>query len=129
MNSIEQKFFRCRHCGNLAGMVHSSGAPMQCCGEIMQALTANTTDASAEKHVPVIVVDGNKVTVKVGSAAHPSLQEHYIEWIYLQTDCGGQRKSTVIGNDPQAVFMLAEGEKALAAFEYCNLHGLWKAVI
>ncbi|MBQ2309562.1 MAG: desulfoferrodoxin, partial [Erysipelotrichales bacterium] len=27
---------------------------------------------------------------------------------------------------PEAKFVLAEDEKAVAAYEYCNLHGLWK---
>ena len=31
------------------------------------------------------------------------------------------------GEKPEAVFALCEGEKAVAAYEYRNLHGLWKA--
>jgi len=31
------------------------------------------------------------------------------------------------GEAPEAVFALAEGQKAVAVYEYCNLHGLWKA--
>jgi len=30
---------------------------------------------------------------------------------------------------PEAGFRLVDGEKALAAYEYCNLHGLWKAEV
>ena len=80
-----------------------------------------------EKHVPVIEVEGNKVTVRVGAVEHPMLPEHYIEWIALETAQGNQRKPLAPGQKPEAVFMLAEGDSVVAAYEYCNLHSLWKA--
>lgn len=125
----ERKFFICKHCGNIVGMIHDAGVPLVCCGEKMQELVANTTDGAQEKHVPVVTVEGNKVTVAVGSVAHPMLDAHYIQWIYLETEQGGQRKALKPGGKPEAVFMLTEDDKAVAAYEYCNLHGLWKAVI
>ena len=64
------KFFICKHCGNIVGMIHDSGAPLSCCGENMTELVANTVDAAKEKHVPVITIEGDTVTVKVGSVAH-----------------------------------------------------------
>ena len=97
------------------------------CGEKMQMLVPNTVDASVEKHVPVIKVDGNKVTVEVGSSPHPMIQEHYIEWIYIQTEKGGQRKELAPGDEPSVDFALTDDDKLEAAFAYCNLHGLWKA--
>lgn len=127
--STEQKFFICKHCGNLIGMINNAGVKMMCCGEPMEELTPNTTDASQEKHVPVIEVKGDTVTVKIGSAPHPMLEEHHITWIYLQTEQGGQRKELIVGGDPSATFALTDGDKPVAAFEYCNLHGLWKASI
>ena len=81
----ETRFYRCNHCGNIIGMIHSAGVPVVCCGEKMQPLVPNTTDASGEKHVPVIAVRGNEVHVAVGAAAHPMVEEHSIQWIYLQT--------------------------------------------
>lgn len=122
----EQKFFKCSHCGNFAGMIDFSGAIPVCCGDPMQELVPNTVDASAEKHVPVVTVNGNQVTVVVGSVIHPSLPEHHIAWIYLQTCCGGHRRCIEIGKEPRATFTLEEDETPVAAFEYCNLHGLWK---
>lgn len=129
MRKDDQKFFICKHCGNLIGMIHSSGAKIVCCGEEMQELVANTSDGAHEKHVPVVKVDGDTVTVTIGSVLHPMIPEHHIEWIYLQTSCGGQRKSLKVGAVPEATFKLADDETALVAFEYCNLHGLWKADI
>ncbi|HOV40571.1 MAG TPA: desulfoferrodoxin family protein [Oscillospiraceae bacterium] len=123
-----KRFFICKHCGNIIGMLHDSGVPMSCCGEQMTELIPNTTDAAHEKHVPVVTVEGNKVSVKVGSVEHPMTAEHFIAWIYLETKHGGQRRSLNPGEKPEAVFELADDE-AIAAYAYCNLHGLWKANI
>ena len=93
----------------------------------MAELTANTTDAALEKHVPVIAADGNTVTVTVGSVEHPMLDAHYIQFIILETNQGYQKKDLKPGEAPVAKFALSDGETAVAAYEYCNLHGLWKA--
>ena len=98
-----------------------------CCGETMAELAPNSTDAAGEKHVPVIKVDGSKVTVEVGAVAHPMLEAHYITFIVLETTQGYQKKDLKPGEKPEAVFALADGEAVVAAYEYCNLHGLWKA--
>ncbi len=124
----EIRFFRCDICGNLVGMIHSSGISMVCCGQDMTELVPGSVDASQEKHVPVIKVEGDKATVRVGSVDHPMLEEHRIEWIYLQTDDGGQRKCLAVGGKPEAVFSLGSA-KVVAAYAYCNLHGLWKASV
>lgn len=127
MMCTEPKFFRCKHCGNMITMIHDSGAKVVCCGDEMTYLTPNTNDGATEKHVPVITVDGTKVTVNVGSVDHPMLPEHHIAWIYLLTDKGIQRKCLPVDGAPAAVFSLTADDKVLAAYEYCNLHGLWKA--
>lgn len=124
----EPRFFICEHCGNLIGTIHDAGVPMLCCGQKMTELVPGSVDAAQEKHVPVIKVEGDQVTVSVGSVAHPMAPEHHIGWIYLQTEKGGQRKVLVPGEAPEAVFALAD-DKPVAAFAYCNLHGLWKASI
>ena len=121
-----KKFFVCKHCGNMIGLLHDAGVPMMCCGEKMVELVPNTTDAAQEKHVPVATVEGNKVVVNIGSVDHPMLEEHWIQWVYLETDKGGHRKVLNPGEKPNVVFALTEDEKPLAVYEYCNLHGLWK---
>ena len=92
-------------------------------------LIANTTDAAGEKHVPVITVTGDEVKVEVGAVEHPSLDAHYIEFILLETNYGIHTRWLKPGMKPEAKFRLAEGEKPVAAFEYCNLHGLWMAKV
>ncbi len=110
-------------------MIHASGVPMICCGEEMTALKANTSDGAKEKHVPVVTVNGSTVTVKIGSVDHPMTAEHWIQWVYLETVQGGQRKCLNPGDKPEVTFSLTADDKAIAAFEYCNLHGLWKATV
>ena len=124
----ETKFFVCKHCGNLIGMIENSGVPIVCCGEKMTELVANTVDASLEKHTPVVNVNGDKVEVVVGSVEHPMLEEHFIKWIYLETKKGGQRKALKPGEAPKATFAVTDDEP-VAVYAYCNLHGLWKTVI
>ena len=121
------KFYRCAKCGKIIGMIQSSPCPTMCCGEAMEAMEPNTTDAAQEKHVPVITIAGNTITVEVGSAAHPMLAEHFIQWIALETKEGMQRKELAPETAPKAVFALADGDAAVSAYAYCNLHGLWKA--
>ena len=120
------KFYICKHCGNLVGMIHSSGAPITCCGDHMTELIPGSVDASLEKHVPVVEVNGDTVTVKVGAAAHPMTEEHYIQWVYLHSENGGQRRCLAPGEEPKAEFKLVAGDKPVTVYAYCNLHGLWK---
>lgn len=122
-------FYKCEHCGNIIAHINDSGVRCVCCNEEMKELVPNTTDAAGEKHVPVISVDGNTVTVTVGAVEHPMLDAHSIQWIILETKFGRQRKELAPGEKPVAVFALAEGDSVTAAYEYCNLHGLWKAEI
>lgn len=124
----ETKFYICEHCGNIIGMIHDSGVRPVCCGQKMTHLEAGVVEASREKHIPVVTVDGNTVTVNVGSVAHPMTEEHNISWVYLLTDKGGQRKNLNPDDAPIVTFALAD-EKPIAAYAYCNLHGLWKADI
>lgn len=124
----ERKFFICKHCGNIVGMVFDAKVPMMCCGQKMEELVPNTVDAAQEKHVPVITANGNMVNVKVGSVAHPMTEEHLITWIYLETEKGGQRKVLHAGEAPEVNFALVD-DKPIAVYAYCNLHGLWAAKI
>ena len=124
----ENRFYICEHCGNLIGMIHDAGVPMMCCGQKMTKLEAGAVEASLEKHIPVVSVEGNIVKVSVGSVEHPMTEEHSIFWVYLQTDIGGQRKCLEVGKAAAATFAIAD-EKPVAVYAYCNLHGLWKADI
>lgn len=120
----KEKFYLCRHCGNLIGMIHDAGVPMMCCGEKMQPLTPNTVEASAEKHLPAVHMEDGAIHVNVGSVDHPMTEEHHIAWVYLHTENGGQRKIFKPGDEPSVCFCLYD-DKPVAVYAYCNLHGLW----
>ena len=124
----EPKFFRCKHCGNIAELIYDSGVSIVCCGEDMEEMVANTVDAAREKHVPSVSIEGNTVKVDVGEVLHPMEEKHYIMWICLHTKKGLQRKDLLPGEDTKAVFTIDDDE-VIAVYEYCNLHGLWKKEI
>ena len=121
------KFYICETCGNIVTHVNASGVPVFCCGKPMTELVPGTTDAAVEKHVPVYSVEGNTVTVQVGSVEHPMLDVHFIQWVAVESKEGVQIKYLQPGQAPKAVFALSEGDELVAVYEYCNLHGLWKA--
>lgn len=124
---MEMKFYRCEHCGNIVAMVKNSGVPVMCCGQKMTEIVAGTTDAAVEKHVPVYELKGNMLYVSVGEVEHPMIEEHFIEWIAVQTKSGNQRKMLNPGDAPKAIFALVDGDEVQAVYAYCNLHSLWKA--
>lgn len=124
---MELRFYRCKHCGNIMVKLHDSGVPVSCCGEAMEQLKPGTSDGAHEKHVPVFDRTGNLLKVSVGAAEHPMLEAHYIQWIAVETEDGYQLKYLKPGAKPEAEFALPDDGKVLAVYEYCNLHGLWKA--
>ena len=91
----------------------------------LEGVKANTVDASKEKHVPVVEIEGNKVKVRIGSVDHPMLDVHYITMVILETNLGYQVKHLTPDMEPKAEFVLNEGEEVVNAYEYCNLHSLW----
>ena len=123
------KVLKCNHCGNIVTYLVDKGVPVVCCGEKMEVLEPNTSDGAGEKHVPVIKKEGSKVCVEISTVEHPMLEEHSIMFILLETKKGLQRVDLSPGEKPRAEFVLADGDEAVAAYEYCNLHGLWKAEV
>ncbi|MDR1111300.1 MAG: desulfoferrodoxin [Deltaproteobacteria bacterium] len=119
------KILKCGSCGQMAEVVLAGGGSLSCCGNPMQELVENTTDAAKEKHVPVISrVDGG-FKVSVGSVAHPMEEKHSIQWIELEAGGVRQIRHLAPGQAPEAVFLAPDGPAS--AREFCNLHGLWKA--
>ena len=118
------KFYKCEKCGSVVVK------PFDNCGEDggkMVELVANTEEAAFEKHIPAVTVNGNAVHVEVGETIHPMLEAHFITFIVLETNRGYQKKELRPGEKPAAQFALTEGETPVAAYEYCNKHGLWQA--
>ena len=119
------KFYKCAHCGNVVMKVVDNKVPVFCCGQKMEELVPNTVDASGEKHLPVVTDLGNGLLkVEVGSVHHPMLPEHHISFIYVETENRGMKIN--LKDKPEAKFCTCS-DKPVAVYEYCNLHGLWKA--
>ena len=125
--SKQLEVYKCEICGNIVEVLHAGPGTLFCCKQGMTLLQENSVDAAKEKHVPVIVVAQDTVTVKVGSVAHPMQDEHYIEWIELIVDGESHHKFLQPGDSPEAVFNV-KGDTFIAR-EYCNLHGHWKAEV
>ncbi|MFA6934129.1 MAG: desulfoferrodoxin family protein [Sphaerochaetaceae bacterium] len=121
------EFYVCKICGNIIAYVNNTGIEVECCGQPMELIVPGSTDGAKEKHVPVIKREGNLVTVTVGSVEHPMTEAHYIQWIALETKAGNQRVELKPGQKPVATFAVKEGDTVISAYEYCNLHGLFKA--
>lgn len=121
----EIKYLYCPYCQNLLWVVDDKELPVMCCGEEMEVLKANTTDGAKEKHVPEVFESENQYMVKVGVEPHPMIDEHYIMWVAMETNRGLYYKFLKPGDLPEVVFE-KNGEKVIAFYEYCNVHGLWK---
>ena len=124
-----QRFFICKKCKTMVALVKKGKCIPDCCGDEMTEIIPGTVEASKEKHIPVIDIKGDLVTVSVGEVEHPMIAEHYIEWISIETNLGNQRKTLEPDEKPVRTFKLLDGEKLISAYAYCNLHGLWKASV
>ena len=123
---MKKKFLRCPICGNLVEVINDSNVRVMCCGKPMEELVANTTDAATEKHVPVVDVKENNVTVTVGEVLHPMMEEHYIMWIHVITNLKEYHFNLKPGMEPTITFTKESNEEITDVYAYCNLHGLWK---
>ena len=118
------EIYRCEVCGNIVEVLHGGTGQLVCCGKPMKLLVENTTDASKEKHVPVIEKVAGGYKVKVGSVPHPMEEKHFIEWIELVADDKAYRQFLSPGQPPEAFFSVEAAQVFVR--EFCNIHGLWK---
>jgi superoxide reductase len=119
------KFFKCEVCKNIIVKLADSGVPVSCCGKPMKELVPGAVDGALEKHVPAVLTEEKNVKVQIGEVIHPMLEEHFIQFIALETKNGFQVKYLKAGDEPKAEFTVAADDEAVAVYEYCNLHGLW----
>ena len=122
-------FYRCNECGSIITDIKEckcEGCSYNCCNRPMAKLNANSVDAAIEKHVPVVENSDNVVTVRVGEVAHPMIEEHFIEFIALETTKGMYLRKLNPGEEAGIKFTL-DNEVIVKAYAYCNLHGLWSS--
>ena len=121
------RFFICNHCGNIIAMIKDQGVPIKCCGESMKEIIAGTSEGAKEKHIPVYKVSGGAVTVSVGEKEHPMTDDHYIDWVCMETEEGFQLKKLKAAMPAKISFSLTKGDKVKSVYAFCNQHSLWKA--
>lgn len=129
---MDPKFLMCEKCGSTITFLTGEGDNVKCCDDEMVLLNASEADEAKEKHVPKVHHIEGAVRVDVGEVSHPMEDEHFIEWIYLQTKRGGQFVRLKAGEEPRATFGVstdAPGDEPIAVFAYCNKHGLWKVTL
>ncbi|RZB33900.1 MAG: superoxide reductase [Desulfobacteraceae bacterium Eth-SRB2] len=119
------EIYKCGVCGNIIEVLHAGKGNLVCCGKPMNLLVENTVDAAKEKHIPVIEKIDGGVKVKVGEVAHPMEEKHWIQWVEIIADDKTYRQYLNPGEVPEAIFNVTADQ--IAAREYCNIHGLWKA--
>lgn len=122
----KKSVYKCDVCGNIVESLWNGKPSISCCNQPMRELEMNTTDAAVEKHVPVIIREGKKVTVKVGEVAHPMTPDHYI--LFIELLCGDMvlRHDLKEGDTAaEAVFYIDDENATLQAREFCNKHGFW----
>ncbi len=121
------KFYECKHCGTMIALLKEGAMIPKCCDETMSEMPIHTKgEEKGEKHVPLVHEENDKVYVRIGEVPHPMEENHYIDWVYLLTDKGSQRKKLYPGNKPEVVFSIGEEEVVLTVIAHCNLHGLWE---
>ncbi len=114
----------CPHCKRIC-YTYPKGSKLVCCGEEMQFLEAKSTEEGNEKHLPVVEkICDKKISVKIGSVTHPMLENHFIQWVFVENGDAYQIKTFQPGEEPKAEFYV-DFEKPIKVFEFCNLHGLW----
>ncbi len=117
--------YKCEVCGNIVEVLHSGPGALVCCGQPMKLQAEKTEDQGKEKHVPVVESIEKGMKVMVGSVPHPMEDNHFIEWVEIDTEDGVARKFLKPGEAPEAEFEgIKEGK---VTREYCSVHGLWKS--
>jgi len=117
---------KCEKCGALVKVLHDctcEGCGIQCCGETMKEVIANSVECAVEKHIPTYEKVGNTIQVKVN---HVMEEKHSIEWITMVKGNIEITKTLTPEEPATAEFPYEQGATVYA---YCNLHGLWKCEV
>lgn len=117
------ELYRCPICGNIVQILQNGNGQLVCCGKNMELLKPHTIEEEKqEKHVPIF--DKNKI--KIGSEAHPMINEHYIQFIQAISNNEKEIITKFLNPEDEPEMHIPEG-KYNKAIEYCNIHGLWKS--
>ncbi len=127
----KKQIYKCFICGNVVEVLHAGIGELVCCNKPMVLMDEKDKDEGTEKHLPVIEElpanvcnDKDGFKIKIGEVEHPMTEDHYIEWIEINTvDGKSGKKFLKPGDKPESIFQARVGIKSARA--YCNIHGLW----
>ena len=117
---------RCEKCGAMVKVLEDCTCDnygIRCCGENMEVVIANSTDANPEKHIPTYEIIDDEIVVTVN---HGMEKEHFIEWISLVKE---NIEVTVKLYPEQEVIARFPYMRGATIYAYCNKHGLWCAEV
>lgn len=117
---------KCLKCGATVEVLHDctcDNCGIKCCGEEMRTFKANTEDASFEKHLPVLTVEGEKL---IAIVPHVMEDDHYIEWIAYVDGRTVDKRFLKPGEEARVEFPYKKGG---VVYEFCNKHGLWSTEV
>ncbi len=122
-------FYKCNVCGNFVEVVLNGEGELVCCGQPMEKIVPKTQseEMMGEKHVPVIEKNEEGITVKVGSVPHPMTEEHYIQFIEVNSPDKRYVKRKYLYPNEEPVLKLKCDCKDIIARELCNIHGVWSS--
>ena len=121
------KILKCEDCGNIIQvLVEGEG---DACDANLLEIPVQTEGEKAPKHKPVVEIDGDNVTVKVGEAAHPMDDDHYIQFVVVGVGFEQYAKCFKPGDVAEATFTIGADKIAegVVAEAFCNQHGLWSS--
>jgi superoxide reductase len=128
----KKQIYKCEICGNIVEVLHTGIGELVCCNQPMKLEVVKTKEEGLEKHLPVIeelpanVCAGKDgFVIKIGDVEHPMEENHFIEWIEINTKDGKSGKKFLKpGERPVAEFYTRVDILGVRA--YCNIHGLWE---
>ena len=118
------KILKCDDCASIIQVLAEGDGDT--CDTHMFEFPAQTEGEKSPKHKPVVEIDGDKVSVKVGETAHPMDDDHYIQFLIVEAGAKQYAKCFKPGDVAEATFTVNSADD-VKAFAFCNLHGLWSS--
>ena len=123
---MELKLKKCQKCGALIKVIkdcNCSDHDIMCCGETMEIIKANSTEANALKHIPAYKINNGQLEISVD---HVMDDDHYIEWLLYKTK---DKNIELLLKPHDEIKMTVPYEKGAHIYSYCNKHGLWECEV
>ena len=127
---MSEKFeiYKCDICGNILEVLSAGVGQLVCCSVPMEQLREHSNDEEyQEKHVPIVTIEGETKTIRVGSIPHPMVEEHYIMFIEAISPDKKYLKRKYLNpqEEPNMNINKNCNYENFTARELCNIHGLW----